>query len=691
MAVIDELKILVKAEVDSAIAALQKTESQSNKTGLSFAKLRDMMQGPVAAGKEVIAAFQKIKAVSDKMEAAWSIQEQAVAVLNSTLKATGDAAGLSSKEIQDLASEFQSFTKYGDETVLAMESVLLGFKNIKGDNFKDASLQILNMATVMKMDLTSAAQAVGKALDDPITGIDSLSRQGFKFSKEQKEMLKQMVETGRIADAQGIILDELATTFGGAAEAAGQTGSAIKERLNNAIGDLNEQIGRSITNNLKPWREKWLQMAEAIGAAVKAQNDFKEAIETPEETRTAEQRIDILSRERKELEAYVSELETKAIYAIDAGKASSDAAEEELRLAKNKLASIKQELVYLEQARISNERGGEASKKRADEQERLAKIEEERRKKDATALQLYDDAINAVRNLEREEQARQDIMGDLVDYQALSNAAYDEARKLITESNGLITEANPLYKELVQLAIDYKNAARDTSVELEDSADSAEELSGYVEDITNKAYSLSSAWGEWNIQLGDSLLYLDDLAGAASAVWDSARDTADAYFDLVQNGYDAEIAAMEASGATDEEIQAKKNEQAQKMFNANKVTSIADALINGAVAVTKALAELGPIAGPIAAGVITGLTGTQVAAIAAQQYVPFAQGGIVNGPTHALIGEAGPEAIIPLRDMVSGGSSKTINVYQNVAGSIWNTRQLQGLAVGAVKSASRGY
>ncbi len=244
----------------------------------AFASIRDVMMGPVAAGKAIIGAFKAVGAEVAKLEGAWAAQDEAIAVLNATLKATGATAWTSSKALQDMASEFQGFTKYGDETITSMQNVLLGFKNIKGDNFKDASLQILNMATVMKMDLTSAAQAVGKALDNPIEGMDSLSRQGFKFSKEQKAMLKEMVETGRIAEAQGIILDELATTYGGAAEAAGMTGSAIKERLQNAIGDVNEEIGRSITNSLAPFRMKFLELAQAIGASVKATNDFKDAM-----------------------------------------------------------------------------------------------------------------------------------------------------------------------------------------------------------------------------------------------------------------------------------------------------------------------------------------------------------------------------------------------------------------------------
>lgn len=290
MAVVDEIKIVVKAEVDAAIAKMAELDKTTQKQQSTFGKMRDVMQGPVAAFNQVLAVIGKVKAVSDKMENAWATQEEALAILDSTLRATGATAWTSADKLQKMASGFQSVTKYGDETVLAMQNVLLGFKNIKGDNFEDASLQILNMATVMKMDLTSAAQAVGKALDNPILGLDSLSRQGFKFTAQEKEMIKTLVEAGKLEEAQGIILKELATTYGGAAEAAGNTGTAIKVKLQNAIGDLNEEIGRSISNNLKPWREKWLEMATAIGAAAKAQNDFKDALKE-QETGTAEAKL----------------------------------------------------------------------------------------------------------------------------------------------------------------------------------------------------------------------------------------------------------------------------------------------------------------------------------------------------------------------------------------------------------------
>jgi hypothetical protein len=44
----------------------------------------------------------------------------------------------------------------------------------------------------------------------------------------------------------------------------------------------------------------------------------------------------------------------------------------------------------------------------------------------------------------------------------------------------------------------------------------------------------------------------------------------------------------------------------------------------------------------------------------------LAKGGLVTGPTMALIGEAGPEVVTPLKDferMTGGGSGQTINYY----------------------------
>ncbi len=221
--------------------------------------MRDLMQGPVAVFNMVKQAVGALASQASALEAEWAASETAVAILNATLKATGANSWTTAKAVQEMADKFQTLTGYADDTILSMQNVLLGFKNIKGDNFEAASLQIINMAKVMRMDLSSAAQAVGKALDDPIAGIDSLTRQGFRWTEQEKEMLKEMVKAGKTAEAQKIIIDALATTFGGAAEAANQTASAIKDKLNVAQGELKEEMGRFLTEALKPLRQELIE------------------------------------------------------------------------------------------------------------------------------------------------------------------------------------------------------------------------------------------------------------------------------------------------------------------------------------------------------------------------------------------------------------------------------------------------
>ena len=231
----EELRVLVTAEVDKAIKNLKSVDKQIDATEKLFKSLGSSIAAAFSVKAVVDFASQSVKAYND--------QKRAVEVLNSVLESTGATAWTSSTELQEMASSLQKVTNYGDETILSMHQVLLGFRNIKGDNFKEATKAILDMATVMKMDLSSAAQSIGKALDDPIHGMDSLKKQGFNFTEAQKKVIQSFLDAGDAASAQKIILDELNGTFGGAAEAAADSATQIK----NAFGDMQEGIGEFLS------------------------------------------------------------------------------------------------------------------------------------------------------------------------------------------------------------------------------------------------------------------------------------------------------------------------------------------------------------------------------------------------------------------------------------------------------------
>ncbi|TFV33239.1 phage tail tape measure protein [Streptomyces sp. T1317-0309] len=80
---------------------------------------------------------------------------------------------------------------------------------------------------------------------------------------------------------------------------------------------------------------------------------------------------------------------------------------------------------------------------------------------------------------------------------------------------------------------------------------------------------------------------------------------------------------------------------------AGSARSAVSSLISGIVSLFSGLGSrivgaLGNIGGQIVSKIKSGLPS------AVRKYLPFAEGGIVYGPTHALVGEAGPEVIIPL-------------------------------------------
>ena len=140
----------------------------------------------VAAGFGIAA----VKAVTD----AFIRQEDAIAQLDARLKSTGNAAGFTSKQLQGMAASLQGVTRFGDEAIIEMQSLLLTFTEIGGDTFTDATEAILNVSTAMGQDLQTAAIQVGKALNDPILGVTALARSGIQFTQSQKDTIKSLVE-----------------------------------------------------------------------------------------------------------------------------------------------------------------------------------------------------------------------------------------------------------------------------------------------------------------------------------------------------------------------------------------------------------------------------------------------------------------------------------------------------------------
>ena len=184
--------------------------------------------------------------------------QQEQAQLAAVLKSTGEAAGYSQDELNNMADAMERSSTISAGEINQAQTTLLAFTGIVGQEFPRALQAAVDMASRTGMSVVSAAETIGRALDIPSKGLSALSKQGFRFTDDQKKLAEQLESTGHTAEAQGIILSALEESYGGAAQAARDTLGGALTGLQNTISGLLTGSGGSV---------------DAATAAVNALND----------------------------------------------------------------------------------------------------------------------------------------------------------------------------------------------------------------------------------------------------------------------------------------------------------------------------------------------------------------------------------------------------------------------------------
>jgi hypothetical protein len=231
----------------SASKALKNVGDEANKAHSHFANLKTTALGVFAGNLLTSGATALVGVIGSAVTAAADYQKlgfQTAAVL----KSTGNAANTSVEGIQKLASNLESLSGVDEALIINSENVLATFTKVSNgvgagnDIFDQATKAALNMSSALGTDLQGSTIQIGKALNDPVKGITALSRAGVSFTKEQKNQIEAMVASGDTMGAQKLILGELKTEFGGAAEAAGKGFGGSMARLKDTVSDATRDI-----------------------------------------------------------------------------------------------------------------------------------------------------------------------------------------------------------------------------------------------------------------------------------------------------------------------------------------------------------------------------------------------------------------------------------------------------------------
>lgn len=161
---------------------------------------------------EAVAAGIGIKKIIDEA-AEW---ERASNRLTAVLRATGNAAGFTRQQLDEMGHSLSESTPFNARDIGNAEANLLKFGNI-GNVFREALKLSADYAAFTGGNVTEATQAIGRALADPVNGLKALQREFGNLTFSQKEYIAQLEAQGRTEEAQIAILDIVRNKIGGTA------------------------------------------------------------------------------------------------------------------------------------------------------------------------------------------------------------------------------------------------------------------------------------------------------------------------------------------------------------------------------------------------------------------------------------------------------------------------------------------
>jgi hypothetical protein len=236
------------------------------KVGEFASEFKNLALGALGVGA-IFGGFEFLKGSMESFDKF----EESVTKVETALKSTGHAAGLTLGELEEKAKELSGQTLFSRATLMDAQSMLLTFTQIKGTVFNEAIPAIADFATRYKTDPVEAALQVGKALNDPEKGLHRLTRMGVVFSKQQEEQIKHFMSINDVASAQRVMLNELNTEFGGLAHAMTTTDEGKLKMAAKQLDNMRLAVGQLVSKFL-------VALIPAFNYVVKVAKEFKDWI-----------------------------------------------------------------------------------------------------------------------------------------------------------------------------------------------------------------------------------------------------------------------------------------------------------------------------------------------------------------------------------------------------------------------------
>jgi hypothetical protein len=179
------------------------------------------------------------------------------------MQGIGSATDATIKRMDVYAQKVNVATGIDDEQVKAVQRKLLVFKSLRktadqlGGTFDRTTSAAIDLAAAGFGDMEANAIKLGRVLQDPVKNLTALNRAGIVFTESEKRKITALQESGKLLEAQNVVLGSVENRVKGIAEAS----ATPFEKMNAQFQQIGDSIGTAMLPALESMNKQvstWL-------------------------------------------------------------------------------------------------------------------------------------------------------------------------------------------------------------------------------------------------------------------------------------------------------------------------------------------------------------------------------------------------------------------------------------------------
>lgn len=234
----------VQSGTDKAAAGTKKFSSASKDASQSVKVQSSSIADMVLKYVSLTAAVSSVVAVTRQAISDAEAERKGLIRLQSVIESTGRSGEITAGQIDEMTQSLEDFANQDKQAAMDAVAQIATYDEISSDLFGRILTASSNIAAAFNNDISSAVSNMGRVLQDPLTGMTRLQRQGIMISSEIQDQVKSLIEQNRLYDAQVLLLDEIDEKVGGVAEKMAEV--ATGERLATMWGKFVGELGNTI-------------------------------------------------------------------------------------------------------------------------------------------------------------------------------------------------------------------------------------------------------------------------------------------------------------------------------------------------------------------------------------------------------------------------------------------------------------